>query len=148
MSFVLYPQGMQLLPALIYRINRCNVDDQRVLKHFLNVTQPPDQDERPGFSILVELNNNLAELWSPLNPREENLSCEYLKGISMNTFASTHVMPDVYCPIEQTGILGYPTDEYHRKYPTKKSKMPVLLLHGMSFRRLNFNTIIVSDYLR
>lgn len=121
---------MQLLPALIYRINRCNEDDQQVLKYFLNVTQPPSEDGAPGYSILVELNNNLAELWSPLDPQEKNPSCDYLKGISMNTFASTHVMPDIYCPIQQTGVLGYPTDQFYRKYPTKKTQLPVLLLHG------------------
>jgi hypothetical protein len=97
----------------------------------LNVTSPPSQDGQPGVSILVELNNNLAELWSSVNSEEENPSCDYLKGISMNTFASTHVMPDIYCPIEQRGILGYPHDQYYRKYPTKKTKLPVLLLHGM-----------------
>jgi len=131
MSLILYPQAMQLLPALIYRINRCNLNDQIVLKHFLNVTLPPSQDRQPGFSILVELNNNLAELWSPFNIQEKNPSCEYLKGISMNTFASTHVMPDIYCPIQAMRILGYATDEYYRKYPTKKTRLPVLLLHGM-----------------
>ncbi len=122
---------MLLFPALIYRINRCNIDDQIVLRHFLNVTQPPSQDRQPGFSILVELNNNFAELWSPLNVEENNPSCDYLKGISMNTFAATHVMPDIYCPIQQTGVLGYPTDQYFRRYPTRKTKLPVLLMHGM-----------------
>ncbi|CAF1014781.1 unnamed protein product [Adineta ricciae] len=131
MSFILYPQTMPLLPALIFRINRCNDNDQRVLKHFLNATQPPEQDAVEGFSILVEINNNLAELWSSLDTSKENdSSCEYLKGVSMNTFASTHVMPDTYCPIQQTGQLGYPTDEFYRKYPTKKTQLPVLLLHG------------------
>lgn len=130
MSFILYPQAMQLLPALIFRINRCNEEDQRVLKHFLTVTQPPDEDGAPGFSILVELNNNLAELWSPLDPKENQPSCEYLQGMASNTFAATHVMPNIYCPIQQTGILGYPTDPYYRKYPTRKTKLPVLLLHG------------------
>ncbi len=133
MSFVLYPNSMQFLPALIYRINRCNEDDQNALKHFLNATQPPPDDGAPGYSILVELNNNLAEIWAPLNPQEKNPSCDYLKGMSMNTFASTHVMPDIYCPIQQRGILGYPTDQYYRKYPTKKTKIPVLLLHGIPF---------------
>ncbi|CAF3265919.1 unnamed protein product [Rotaria sp. Silwood2] len=130
MSYIFYPNIMQLFPALIYRINRCNLDDQNVLRHFLNATQPPEQDGAPGYSILVELNNNLAELWSPLNPQEKNPSCDYVKGLSMNTFAATHVMPDIYCPIQQQEILGYPTDQYYRKYPTKKTKLPVLLLHG------------------
>ncbi|CAF4632347.1 unnamed protein product, partial [Rotaria sp. Silwood2] len=116
--------------ALIYRINRCNFDDKNVLRHFINVTQPPNEDEAPGYSILVELNNNLAELWSPLNSQEKNPSCDYLQGSSMNTFVATHVMPDIYCPIQQQQILGYPTDQYYRKYPTKKTKLPVLLLHG------------------
>ncbi|CAF4070708.1 unnamed protein product [Adineta steineri] len=130
MSFILFPEAMQLLPALIYRINRCNQDDQNVLKNFLNVTQPPEQDGAIGYSILVELNNNLAELWSPLNLEEKNPTCEYLKGISSNTFTSTNVMPDIYCEIEKTKILGYPTDQYYRKYPTKKTNIPMLLLHG------------------
>ncbi|CAF5127223.1 unnamed protein product, partial [Rotaria sp. Silwood1] len=47
----------------------------------------------------------------------------------MNTFTSTHVMPDIYCPMQLTQILGYPTDQYYRKYPTKKPKLLVLLLH-------------------
>ncbi|CAF3760650.1 unnamed protein product [Rotaria socialis] len=130
MSYIFYPNMMQLFPALIYRINRCNLDDQNVLGHFLNVTQPPNEDGAVGYSILVELNNNFAELWSPFNPEETNPSCDYLKGASMNTFASTHVMPDVYCPIQQYQILGYPTDQYYRKYPTKMTKLPILLLHG------------------
>lgn len=130
MSFVLYPNVIQLLPALICPINRCNADDQNILRHFLNVTQPPSEDGAPGYSILVELNNNLAELWSSLNPQEANPSCDYLKGVSMNTFASTHVMPDIYCPTQQTGISGHPTDRYYRKYPTKKAQIPVLVLHG------------------
>ncbi|CAF1568851.1 unnamed protein product, partial [Rotaria sordida] len=95
MSFIFYPNSMELFPALIYRINRCNSDDKNVLKHFINVTQPPAQDRLPGYSILVELNNNLAELWSPLNRNEKNPSCDYLKGLSMNTFVGTHVMPDI-----------------------------------------------------
>lgn len=133
---------MQLLPALIFRINRCNDNDQRVLKHFLNVTQPPQEDAVEGLSVLVELNNNLAELWSPLNSSKENdPSCEYLKGISTNTFASTHVMPDIYCPIQQTGILGYPTDEFFRKSLTRKTQLPVLLLHG---KAQQFNIIFVK----
>ena len=122
---------MQLLPALIYRINRCNSNDQIVLKHFLNVTQAPPQDQQPGFSILVEINNIVAELWSPFNTQEKNPSCDYLKGISMNTFAAQHVILDIYCPIQQTGVLGYPTDQYFRKYPATKTKLPVLVLHGM-----------------
>ncbi|CAF1260448.1 unnamed protein product [Rotaria sordida] len=130
MSFIFYPNSMELFPALIYRINRCNSDDKNVLKHFINVTQPPAQDRLPGYSILVELNNNLAELWSPLNRNEKNPSCDYLKGLSMNTFVGTHVMPDIYCPIEEKKILGYPTDKFYRKYPKKKSKLPLLLLHG------------------
>ncbi|CAF3733912.1 unnamed protein product, partial [Rotaria sp. Silwood1] len=130
MSYVFYPNMMQLFPALIYRINRCNFDDQNVLKHFINVTQPPAEDGAPGYALIVEFNNNLAELWSPLNSQEKNPTCDYLKGSSMNTFTSTHVMPDIYCPIQLTQILGYPTDQYYRKYPTKKTKLPVLLLHG------------------
>lgn len=134
MSYIFYPNLMQIFPALIYRINRCNLDDQNVLKHFLNISQAPSEDGAPGYSILVELNNNLAELWSSVNSQEENPSCDYIKGLSMNTFASTHVMSDIYCPIQQTNLLGYPTDLFYRKYPIKKTKLPVLLLHG----KINF----------
>ena len=79
----------------------------------------------------MELNNNLAELWSSYH-REQNdtLSCDRLKGMSDNTFSATRVMPDIYCPLEATGILGYPTDQYYRQYPQKKPAFPVLLLHG------------------
>ncbi|CAF5127227.1 unnamed protein product, partial [Rotaria sp. Silwood1] len=59
------PNMMQLFPALIYRINRCNFDDPNVLKHFINVTQPSAEDGAPGYVLLVEFNNNFAELWSP-----------------------------------------------------------------------------------
>ncbi|UJR34715.1 hypothetical protein I4U23_027492 [Adineta vaga] len=128
-SSIFYPQMMQLLPALIFRINRCNKEDQKVLKHFLNVTHSSNEDGAKGSSTLVEINNDLAELWALLDPKETNPSCEYLKGISMNTFAS-NLVPNTFCPIQQTGQLGYPTDQYYRKYPTKKTKLPVLLLHG------------------
>ena len=61
MSYIFYPNLMQLLPSLIYRINRCDLADQNVLKHLLNMSQPPEEDQRPGYLILIELNNNLAE---------------------------------------------------------------------------------------
>ncbi|CAF1465585.1 unnamed protein product [Rotaria sp. Silwood1] len=48
----------------------------------------------------------------------------------MNTFTSTQVMPEIYCPMQLTQILGHPTDQYYRKHPRKKTKLPVLLLHG------------------
>ena len=53
MSYIFYPTMMQLFPALIYRINRCNQNDQRAIAIFLNNTAPPPQDGQPGLSLLV-----------------------------------------------------------------------------------------------
>ncbi|CAF4612325.1 unnamed protein product [Rotaria sp. Silwood1] len=39
-------------------------------------------------------------------------------------------MADIYCPAQTTAILGYPTDQYYRKYPSTKTRLPVLVLHG------------------
>ena len=139
---------MQLLPALIFRINRCNADDKKVIDYFLQRSLAPSEVGQPGFSILVsrllnysdemidsflvqvELNNNLAELWSSFGGSNDSISCGRMKGMSENTFTATHVMPDIYCQIESEGILGYPTDQYYRKYPSNKIDIPVLLLHG------------------
>lgn len=139
---------MQLLPALIFRINRCNADDKKVIEYFLKRSLAPTEDGQAGFSILVcpplsysdemldfilvqvELNNNLAELWSSLAGPHDSMSCGRMKGMSENTFTATHVMPDIYCPIESEGVVGYPTDQYYRKYPSNKIDIPVLLLHG------------------
>lgn len=57
MSYIFYPGTMQILPALIFRINRCNENDRKALKMFINRTMPPQQDGQPGFSILVKNNS-------------------------------------------------------------------------------------------
>ncbi len=58
--------------------------------------------------------------------------------MSENTFMAMQLMSNIYCPIQRTGILGYSTDQYYRKYPRLKTQIPVLVLHGME----NMNCII------
>jgi len=50
--------------------------------------------------------------------------------MSENTFIAMQLASDIYCPIQRTGVLGYPTDQYYGKYPKLKIQIPVLVLHG------------------
>jgi hypothetical protein len=78
----------------------------------------------------VALNNDLTELWSRHDHDDVRLSCEYVKGMSDNTFVAMQLASDTYCPIQRMGVLGYPTDQYYGKYPKLKTEIPVLVLHG------------------
>lgn len=152
MSYLFFPLVMQLFPALIYRINRYNSQDKIILQHFLNQTSASFPYNRPGYSMLVSLfettakqktvkiisnifkialSNDLSELWSQQDQNDIQLSCEYVKGMSENTFMAMQIMSEVYCPIQRTGVLGYSTDRYYKKYPILKTEIPVLVLHGM-----------------
>ncbi|CAF3032294.1 unnamed protein product [Rotaria sp. Silwood2] len=131
MSYLYFPLVMQLIPPLIYRINRCNSQDKIVLQHFLKQTSSsPFPYNRPGYSMLVALNNDLTELWSTRDHNDIQLSCEYVKGMSDNTFMAMQLMSNIYCPIQRTGVLGYNSDQYYRTYPILKTQIPVLVLHG------------------
>jgi hypothetical protein len=55
MSYLFFPLIMQLFPALIYRINRCNSQDIIILQHFLNQTSSSFPYNRPEYSMLVSL---------------------------------------------------------------------------------------------
>jgi hypothetical protein len=55
MSYLFVPLVMQIFPALIYRINRCNSQDQIVLEYFLQQTSTTYPYNRPGYSMLVRL---------------------------------------------------------------------------------------------
>ncbi|CAF4940495.1 unnamed protein product [Rotaria sp. Silwood1] len=131
-SYLFFPLVMQLIPALIYRINRCNAQDKIVLQHFLKHTASSSlfPYNRPGYSMLVALNNDLTELWSTRDHNDERLSCEYVKGMSDNTFMAMQLMSNIYCPIQRSGVLGYNTDQYYETYPILKIQIPVLVLHG------------------
>ncbi|CAF1001113.1 unnamed protein product [Rotaria sordida] len=127
---LLYPTLMQLIPALIYRINRCDANDKVVIQHFLEKTPLQYETSSLGQSNLIEFNNDFSELWSFGNGKYKSVSCDFIKGMSANTFSAMHIMGDIFCPAQTTGILGYPTDEYYRKYPPTKTRLPVLVLHG------------------
>lgn len=83
------------------------------------------------FFFKIALNNDLTELWSERDQNDIQLTCEYVKGMSENTFIAMDVMSNIYCPIQRTGVFGYPTDQYYKKYPILKNDIPVLVLHGM-----------------
>ena len=51
--------------------------------------------------------------------------------MSDNTFVAMRFVPNIFCPVQAAKILGYPTDQYHRKYPKNNIQIPVLLLHGL-----------------
>ncbi|CAF2501997.1 unnamed protein product [Rotaria sp. Silwood2] len=127
---LLYPTLMQLIPALIYRINRCNINDKIVIKHFLEKTPLIHETSLPGQSNLIEFNNDFSELWFFGNGKYKSVSCDFMKGMSANTFSAMHMMADIYCPAQTAAVLGYPTDQYYRKYPSTKTRLPVLILHG------------------
>jgi hypothetical protein len=158
MSYLFFPLVIQLFPALIYRINRCNLQDKIIVQHFLKQTASSSLPyNQPGYSMLVSLvfffrrkiiyilfkvalYNDLTELWSLRDYNDIQLSCEYVKGMSENTFMAMQLMSNIYCPIQRTGILGYSTDQYYRKYPRLKTQIPVLVLHGIE----NMNCIIMK----
>lgn len=53
MAYLFFPTVMQIFPALIYRINRCNDNDKKVLRHFIQQTTTNFIYDRPGYSMLV-----------------------------------------------------------------------------------------------
>ncbi|CAF4991884.1 unnamed protein product [Rotaria sp. Silwood1] len=96
-----------------------------LLQRYIHITKDNEQvDEVILDSILLTDITRLIHRDKYLN----YIFCIYLHVVHKmtkiinDTFTSTHVMSDIYCRIQQTQILVY---------PTKKTKLPVLLLHGI-----------------
>ncbi|CAF3729201.1 unnamed protein product [Rotaria sp. Silwood1] len=96
-----------------------------LLQRYIHITKDNEQvDEVILDSILLTDITRLIHRDKYLN----YIFCIYLHVVHKmtkiinDTFTSTHVMSDIYCRIQQTQIL---------EYPTKKTKLPVLLLHDI-----------------
>ncbi|CAF3638375.1 unnamed protein product [Rotaria sp. Silwood1] len=94
---------------------RCSQDDYGCAQYF--------EDNHPRralytYKMNADFQTNSSCLFFLLKITTEDIA----KKIINDTFTSTHVMSDIYCRIQQTQIL---------EYPTKKTKLPVLLLHDI-----------------
>ncbi|CAF3352085.1 unnamed protein product [Rotaria sp. Silwood2] len=119
-----------VIPAVIFRLNRCNVDDVNVLNFFFRssfskINQMQTKQNDPGFLFSNVLNYNivLSEMWLALNESEVD------KETIIAWYKSTLMAPN---NAEQLISLRaqwpkYPLDQYYSKVA---SYTPLLMISG------------------
>eukprot|EP00445_Apocalathium_hangoei_P031975 CAMPEP_0203913556 /NCGR_PEP_ID=MMETSP0359-20131031/54535_1 /ASSEMBLY_ACC=CAM_ASM_000338 /TAXON_ID=268821 /ORGANISM="Scrippsiella Hangoei, Strain SHTV-5" /LENGTH=573 /DNA_ID=CAMNT_0050839721 /DNA_START=96 /DNA_END=1817 /DNA_ORIENTATION=- len=92
--------GRAVIPALLYRMMRCNVEDAKSMKHFAGATvelarlssccgvEPSDPFAAPLRSDMLLRNIVLSELWDPAASKEQMLSWSNQGWFSMEIFNS------------------------------------------------------------
>jgi len=70
-TFVDNYYSLQLIPSLLYRINRCNDSDKEIVSFFLNLIYSQDKTKQFKNSSTLFYNIMLSEQWDPSLPRED-----------------------------------------------------------------------------
>lgn len=123
-------EARALIPALIYRINRCNRADQIALSHFWKSFYPTNTKIRRvsqkfrNTNTLTTANIGISELNSNQNPLPSRKSMEELEDKYYRFRPGTSIffraLTDIWKP--------YKTDRFYDDYYT--SQVPYLLLQG------------------
>lgn len=114
-----------VIPALIYRLNRCTSDDVTVLKYFFNVTLSYLSEEYSGliFSDVLSYHITQSEMWLAANETEIDEKT-YNSWLDSTIMASER--PSNYFSL-RAEWPKYPLDQYYGRYA---SNVSVLMLSG------------------
>jgi len=128
MRFIRGDKERAIIPALLYRINRCNSQDANVIKHFFNIMfgigdikQQPFRD----FNMLTLANIGSSELHTARNPPPTREEMERIEEEKYHFRASSSIFMRALLDVWK----NYTTDQYWDEY--YKTQVPYLLMQGM-----------------
>ncbi|CAF4705829.1 unnamed protein product, partial [Rotaria socialis] len=114
-----------IVPAVIYRLNRCNLDDVTVLTYFFNHTATTAASEYPIllFSRALAYNIGQSEMWLAVN--ETEIDEQTFNDWHASTIMSLNYAPNYFKL--RSRWPKYPLDKYYGKFA---EEAPVLMLSG------------------
>ncbi|CAM4897798.1 unnamed protein product [Rotaria socialis] len=114
-----------IVPAVIYRLNRCNLDDVTVLTYFFNHTATTAASEYPIllFSRALAYNIGQSEMWLAVN--ETEIDEQTFNDWHASTIMSLNYAPNYFTL--RSRWPKYPLDKYYGKFA---EEAPVLMLSG------------------
>ena len=114
-----------VLPALYYRLERCNEKDVSVFKHLSDNVLPAFSRSSSArqFSDALRYHIELSELISD-NP----MSVEEMKEIDKTLLATSHFAANNVLPLLKKGWPTYDTDMYYHEWASPN--IPILMLLG------------------
>lgn len=114
--------GCMLVPALLYRINRCSAEDVRIIKSMFSEDEPEEEYAAyPHFSYNLNTNIIISELIGGTTIGET-------RAFSDIAYASPDETLAQYTARDVTGWPVYSPDQYVHQWPD--TDMPVLILNG------------------
>ncbi|CAF4023155.1 unnamed protein product [Adineta steineri] len=119
-----------IIPAVIYRLYRCDKDDVEILKFFFRTVAPDlaqsgGEPKEPGFINSVVLHFNIVESETYLAKDQDEVDINTVLGWQASTIMASKD-PTKYVKI-RSKWPKYPLDEYHFKIA---SYTPLLMLSG------------------
>jgi len=115
-------RGRMVLPAMIYRINRCGADDAAIIKALFTEQAEPEEDETyPAFSFNLNTHIITSELIG-------GLSLAQAQAFSDTAYASPDETLSQYTARDVIGWPVYPPDAATHQWPA--TDIPMLLLNG------------------
>ncbi|CAF1239494.1 unnamed protein product [Rotaria magnacalcarata] len=114
-----------IVPAVIYRLNRCSLDDVTVLTYFFEYTATTAASTYPIllFSKALAYNIGQSEMWLALN--ETDIDEKTFNDWHTSTIMSLLYAPNYFALRSEWPL--YPLDNYYGKFA---AKAPVLMLSG------------------